>query len=553
MTRPTSKTTRFDVGVGMSLVPSTGGSLPWRWAENVVFVDGRAVKRPGRRHLFLAGAGYPIVALIPYRESKGPSYLVVVQRTNGNQLRFTLWSGQNQIGSARTTLISSGYIPPTARPSITRLGADLLIAGHTGGIRRLRIRGGEFSLWFLNPIDRDIEENEIAGQDAGPWRTEPPRVTLACTHQFRTFFSDGANLYWCSPDDVKGLPVNNWQAVGEGQRHTALASFAQRLVVFTRGSLWEMFGGFTSYADTTLRLVSGSVGCVAPGSIQNCAGMLVWQGEQGLVAWDGGGQPRPFAEGLAPLLASHGQWGDLGTHVETFRAGPSRRALTESAWIPERGLYVLTQYHADGYAMVRHLAVEAATGRLMAWSGMESTCHAMWETGRATEALWVSGDSSGAVYVNGIGCRDEAFIPRLYSDYSAKFIGQMEGLGDDADHQFREVGLALEDLAYGSESESDPATLKVAVDGRTSGPGVTTQSLPAVSTAEGAFLGAGSTSRFLVGDDCAGAHLVTRRRGLTGTSVGSSAVVTIDSGDVPEFVIAGLTVDHHPRRRRHAR
>ena len=100
--------------------------------------------------------------------------------------------------------------------------------------------------------------------------------------------------------DPAGVQIHHVFSVEEHEKVTGLVSFQERLVIFTDRSIYVMNGG-TDESFQISKVVSG-VGCVAPHSVVEVNGNLLWLSHDGVWGWAGGAVPQKLTAGIDALF-----------------------------------------------------------------------------------------------------------------------------------------------------------------------------------------------------------------------------------------------------------
>ena len=182
---------------------------------------------------------------------------------------------------------------------------------------------------------------------------------------------------------------------------TGIVSLEDRLVVFTRSSMWVvMEGGPTLFS---LHSISKSVGCVSGQSIVEAEGGIFWLGQDGVYAWAGVGKPEKIS---SPLTQGESVTGIDGTinrinwphaHLSHARFCPRARIVEffvplDSEIIPEHSI-VLDLGSRGVFSMGRGVGL-TAHGQVRDSNGVP---------------LCIAGDSLGNIIQIDVGDSDGAY------------------------------------------------------------------------------------------------------------------------------------------------
>jgi hypothetical protein len=125
--------------------------------------------------------------------------------------------------------------------------------------------------------------NSVSNED---WVTYPHRVYISSLN------SDGVSYEPAVFYTDQFIEIDPY-----GSGITGTWSYRDELyVVFKANSMWIIQGDdpHPKYGNMRLRNVSQSVGCIAPESICEVEGRLVWLSNSGIYYWDGGSKPAPL-------------------------------------------------------------------------------------------------------------------------------------------------------------------------------------------------------------------------------------------------------------------
>jgi len=113
---------------------------------------------------------------------------------------------------------------------------------------------------------------------------EPEQATVQATYPDRVYYSEAFRSIQVTEDAYEVFDE------GDGSEITGLKSFREELVVFKNSKMFVLSG--VSPEDFVIRKVDAKVGCVAGDTIVVCGdGYLRWLSREGVMRYDGGGQP----------------------------------------------------------------------------------------------------------------------------------------------------------------------------------------------------------------------------------------------------------------------
>ena len=127
-------------------------------------------------------------------------------------------------------------------------------------------------------------------------------------------------MAWSDEFDPLGIVAYHFAAVEEHEKITGLKSFQEQLVIFTDRSIYVKTGG----TDETFQIfkVVSDVGCVAPHSIVEVGGVLMFMAKDGIYAFTGAGQQGAVQKLSAPINSIF-----TGRHTNTYVPEKARDML----------------------------------------------------------------------------------------------------------------------------------------------------------------------------------------------------------------------------------
>ena len=127
-------------------------------------------------------------------------------------------------------------------------------------------------------------------------------------------------MAWSDEFDPLGIVAYHFAAVEEHEKITGLRSFQEQLVIFTDRSIYVKTGG----TDETFQIfkVVSDVGCVAPHSIVEVGGVLMFMAKDGIYAFTGAGQQGAVQKISAPINSIF-----TGRHTNTYIPEKTRAHL----------------------------------------------------------------------------------------------------------------------------------------------------------------------------------------------------------------------------------
>ena len=111
----------------------------------------------------------------------------------------------------------------------------------------------------------------------------PSSPSTVIEHKGRLFFgeeSDGNIAYTAPYVENDGSPANGAGQIRVNDIFVGMRSFRENLIIFCKNSIWRLEG--SSPGDYVLKPITRRIGCVAPHSIQEIAGELLFLGPDGL-------------------------------------------------------------------------------------------------------------------------------------------------------------------------------------------------------------------------------------------------------------------------------
>jgi len=111
----------------------------------------------------------------------------------------------------------------------------------------------------------------------------PSSPSTVTEHKGRLFFgeeNDGNITYTAPYEENDGSPANGAGQIRINDIFVGMRSFRENLIIFCKNSIWRLEG--SSPGDYTLKPITRRIGCVAPHSIQEIAGELLFLGPDGL-------------------------------------------------------------------------------------------------------------------------------------------------------------------------------------------------------------------------------------------------------------------------------
>jgi len=132
-------------------------------------------------------------------------------------------------------------------------------------------------------------------------------------------------IAWSDEFDPFGIVAYHFLAVEEHETITGLKSFQEQLVIFTDRSIYVKTGG----SDETFQVfkVVSDVGCIAPNSIVEVSGVLMFMARDGIYAFTGAGQQGAVQKISKPIDSIFN-----GRTANTYIPEKARTALYNRGW-----------------------------------------------------------------------------------------------------------------------------------------------------------------------------------------------------------------------------
>lgn len=346
-------------------------------ALNVDFNRGYIESRPGFKRLRY-GSGFPAKARLHVHRVNGePKYILavgLVLQTEKSDVVLQVLDA-NDPGSTFETVqnLSTGFGEPEDRHfecsfvSSTLTRADL--DGNKTIPHHVTLITTKHRTYIFDPL-KDSTAVEAADMTDGPiqlnslnwgYWNNVPSGRIATEHQSRVYYAGfpdhfmatltspldelqslvpeaminqqdrGQMLFgpqfiaWSDEFDPLGIAAYHFLAVEEHERVTGLKSFQEQLVIFTDRSIYVKTGG-TDETFQVFKVVS-DVGCVAPKSIVEVGGVLMFMARDGIYVFSGAGQQGGVEKLSKPIDSIF-----TGQAANTYVPEKARSGLYNRGW-----------------------------------------------------------------------------------------------------------------------------------------------------------------------------------------------------------------------------
>ena len=310
-----------------------------------------------------------------HRRGGKPEYILCVgpsSQTGSSAIHFNaLDLNGDAISNSTQNLTTSFGEPPSKDFDCSFVAVFVAVKDPTSGLktiaRNMTLVSTRNSTYLYDPIDNPSElvQVDMSKHPMQNWKLAwgywaiQPRGHIAVEHQGRVYYAgfddgfrdeltstipegqgdetiiDASNrskrtlgpdfMVWSDSFDPLGIGAFNYFATEEGERITALKSFQEQLVIFTDRSVYVQTG---SSAETYQWMkVSSDTGCIAPHSVVDVSGVLLFMASDGIYAFQGAGQQGAVQKLSKPVDSLFN-----GGHTNTYIPEKMRTLLYDRGW-----------------------------------------------------------------------------------------------------------------------------------------------------------------------------------------------------------------------------